>query len=206
MKPSIGGGIGGRRPEETIFFELEEDNNPTVKPKKTPITRRDQQTHFSFTDEDPRIPPPKNSTGPQQFEATLEPHEDEYHERALQKKEVNHFRPDTVSHFEIVDFPEDEMSEQPKANSEEMKKLLKNIEPNWRLETGSPPKEPHRMLPPKKGLTPHFSFSGSPEKSDEEKENGQAKRASKQYGLVKSVGNYRLRAPVKSEEKGWWEM
>src|SRR5579859_3693393 len=52
VKPSIGGGTGGRRPEETIFVEHADDDD-SVKPHKSPITRRDQQAHFSFADASP---------------------------------------------------------------------------------------------------------------------------------------------------------
>ena len=176
VKPSIGGGIGGRRPEETIFVELEEDSKPFIAPKNTP--RRDQQAHFSITDESPQTPVPRKHSTLQHFsiEGTPDPHEAEYRARALQRKEVNHFRPDTVPHFEFTDNPEDNDSELKKENSEGMNKLLKGIGRNWMMGNDSPSvaaKEGHRTGLPKKGLTPHFNFgSSSPEKSDEEKENG----------------------------------
>ena len=177
VKPSIGGGTGGRRPEETIFVELEEDSNPFVAPKKTP--RRDQQAHFSITDESPQTPVPQTKHSNLQhfsIEGTPDPRESEYRARALQRKEVNHFRPDTIPHFEFTDNPEDN-SESKRENSEGMNKLLKGIGKNWMMGIDSPSvaKEGHRIGLPKKGLTPHFNFgSSSPEKSDEEKENGRA--------------------------------
>ena len=53
-------------------------------------------------------------------------------------------------------------------------------------ESPAPAKEYSRAGVPKKGLTPHFSFGGSPEKREEEKENGrggggQAQPTTKRY-------------------------
>ena len=180
LKPSIGGGTGGRRPEETIFFELAEDANPFVQPKKTHITRRDQKTHFTFNDESPPATPnPRAKAMPLQhfIEGTPDPHEAEYRARALQRKEVNHFRPDTMPHFEFIDHSDNDDAHQPKKeNSEGMNKLLKGIGRNWIMGSDSPvaSKETHRSGLPKKGLSPHFSIGdSSPKKSEEEKENGQ---------------------------------
>jgi hypothetical protein len=183
-KPSIGGGTGGRLPEETIFVELAEDANPFIQPKKTPITRRDQQTHFAITDDSPPSTPvpqaKKLSLQHFSIEGTPDPHEAEYRVRALQRKEVNHFRPDTIPHFEFVDHSDNEDAPRPKKeNSEGMNKLLKGIGKSWMVGTDSPsvPKDTHRSGLPKKGLEPHFSFGeGSPRKSEEEKENGQTSR------------------------------
>ena len=177
-----------RRLEETIFVELEEDSKPFIAPKKTP--RRDQQAHFSFTDQSPQTPVPRTKhLNLQHFsiEGTPDPHETEYRARALQRKEVNHFRPDTIPHFEFIDNPEDNDSEPKRENTEGMNKLLKGIGRSWMMGSDSPSvaaKDGQRSGLPKKGLAPHFSFgSSSPEKSDEEKENGrtaqsQTKRSS----------------------------
>jgi hypothetical protein len=177
LKPSIGGGTGGRRPEETIFVELEEDSNPFVQPKKTPIKRRDQ-THFSFTEESPATPIPRNKQLSLQhfIEGTPDPHESEYRQRALQRKEVNHFRPDTVPHFEFVDQSDHEEDQPKRENTEGMNQLLKGIGRNWNMGSESPTVAKEggqgRGLS-KKGLPPHFSFgTNSPEKREEEKENG----------------------------------
>ena len=178
LKPSIGGGTGGRRPEETIFVELAEDSNPFIQPKKTPTKRRDQ-AHFSFADESPETPIPRTKQLSLQhfsIEGTPDPHEAEYRARALQRKEINHFRPDTIAHFDFA--AQSDNDETPKhENTEGMNKLLKGIGRNWNMGSESPndDKEGQRGGLPKKGLSPHFSFGGnSPEKREEEKENGRA--------------------------------
>jgi len=214
-KPSIGGGVGGVRPEETIFVELAEDSNPFIQPKKTTI-RRDQQTHFSFNDESPPSTPIARTkhSNLQHFsiEGTPDPHEAEYRARALQRKEVNHFRPDTVPHFEFVDKPAGSVVESKRENSESMNKLLKTIGKSWNVGSDSPDpaKEYGRSGVPKKGLTPHFSFGDSPQKGEEEKENGrggggQAQPTTKRYTTRDTTLIGRLQVPVKSEEKEWWE-
>jgi hypothetical protein len=192
LKPSIGGGVGGLRPEETIFVELAEDTNPFIQPKKT-TTRRDQETHFAFADESPPATPiPRNKhLNLQHFsiEGTPDPHEAEYRARALQKKEVNHFRPDTIPHFEFVDKPSDPTGEGKRENTDSMNKLLKGIGRSWGTGPDSPAvaRDGNRGGLPKKGLTPHFTFGGSsPEKGEEEKENGrggggQAQPTTKRY-------------------------
>jgi hypothetical protein len=177
VKPSIGGGTGGRA-QETIFVELEEDANPFVQPKKQTITRRDQQAHFDFTDESPpSTPAPRNArhTSFQHFsiEGTPDPHESEYRARALQKKEVNHFRPDTIPHFNFTDSDDPSEVNPKKGNSEGMNKLLKGISRNWMVGNDSPaPKENQKSALPKKGLTPHFSFGANGPMKEAEKENG----------------------------------
>ena len=213
-KPSIGGGVGGVRPEETIFVELAEDTNPFIQPKKSTI-RRDQEMHFAFNDESPPstpIPRNKHLNLKHFIEGTPDPHESEYRARALQKKEVNHFRPDTVPHFEFVDQPTETVGETKRENSEGMNKLLKGIGRSWNLGTDSPltAKEDHRTGLPKKGLTPHFSFGNGPEKGEEEKENGrggggQAPPTTKRCIPVGHGTDFRMQGPVKSEEKEWWE-
>jgi len=233
IKPSIGGGAGGRRPEETIFVELEEDSQPQVERKKTPITRRDQQIHFSFADEPPSTPVPnKTSKLPHIIEGTPDPTESEYSARALQRKEMNHFRPDTVSHFDIVDEPTDQMRpEAKKENTEGMNKLLKGIAKNWNLTPDSPSpatktagttargvatSAPQKKE--KKDLAPHFSFGDSPIKNEEEKENGRGGHGQKRYNspdglldfhrrpfVLELTGGVRMHVPVKAEEKEWWE-
>ena len=211
VKPSIGGGTGGRRPEETIFIELEEDSHPFIAPKKTP--RRDQQAHFSITDKSPETPvPPTKHLYLQHFsiEGTPDPHEAEYRARALQRKEVNHFRPDSVPHFEFVDNPEDDETGPKTENSEGMNKLLKGIGKSWTMGSDSPSvaaKEGHRSGLPKKGLTPHFNFgTSSPQKSDEEKENGRTAQSQTKRFAPKTIrANGRMHVPVKAEEKEWWE-
>ena len=191
-KQSIGGGVGGVRPEETIFVELAEDTNPFIQPKKTNI-RRDQETHFSFNDNSPPSTPiPRNKNLSLQhfsIEGTPDPHEAEYRARALQKKEVNHFRPDTIPNFEFVDKPVESVVDGKRENTDSMNKLLKGIGRSWNMgsESPAPAKEYSRAGVPKKGLTPHFSFGGSPEKREEEKENGrgggggQAQPTTKRY-------------------------
>lgn len=170
---------------------MAEDTNPFIQPKKTNI-RRDQETHFSFNDASPPSTPiaRNKQSNLQHFsiEGTPDPHEAEYRARALQRKEVNHFRPDTVPHFEFVDKPAAPVAESKRENSDTMNKLLKTIGKSWTVGTDSPApaKEYGRAGVPKKGLTPHFSFGGSPEKSDEEKENGrggggQAQPTTKRY-------------------------
>jgi len=181
-KPSIGGGTGGRVPEETIFFESEEDPN-RVHPKKSPITRRDQQVHFTFSAEDPSTPVKPRSVARQHFsiEGTPDPMEAEYRARALQRKEVNHFRPDTIPHFEFVDKPEDEPIPK-KENTDGMNKLLKTMGRNWMMGVDSPTVSRENRFRQtqlsKKDLTPHFSF----EPSGDEKENGQTKQG-KRYDV-----------------------
>ena len=178
VKPSIGGGTGGHRPEETIFVELEEDSTPFIQPKRTP--RRDQQAHFSIADESPQstpVPRNKHFTVQQHFsiEGTPDPRESEYHARALQRKEVNHFRPDTVPHFEFTDSVEDHHPSKPEV-TESMNKLVKANARSWMMGGDSPAvSKDNKTGLPKKGLTPHFSLGApSPEKSGEEKENGRA--------------------------------
>jgi hypothetical protein len=173
VKPSIGGGTGGRRPEETIFVEHADDDN-AVKPQKSPITRRDQQAHFSFADASPSTPAPKTKhTSLQHFsiEGTPDPNESEYRARALQRKEVNHFRPDTVPHFEFVDNPQ-EAAGSKKENSDGMNKLLKGIGRSWQMGTDSPSVAHHQRNGLSKDyLQTHFSIG---DKSDDEKENGRS--------------------------------
>jgi hypothetical protein len=171
LKPSIGGGTGGRRPEETIFIEADEEDIP-IQPKKQAIPRRDQ-SHFSFEDEAPSTPvaQTRSQYHPLQhfsIEGTPDPHEAEYRARALQRKEVNHFRPDSIPHFEF-----DEQPDLPakKENSDGMNKLIKGNARSWMMGTDSPSKQPDRRSGlPKKGLTAHFSFGES--SPEEEKENG----------------------------------
>src|SRR6202022_4077413 len=100
--------------EETIFVELEADSNPVAVKKSPPAIRRDLQ-HFTFGDDNaPSTPAPKSSRGQvpireREFsiEQTPDPHEAEYRARALQKKEMNHFRPDTLPHFDFTDVSPD---------------------------------------------------------------------------------------------------
>ena len=230
VKPSIGGGAGGRRPEETIFVELEEDSQPQVERKKTPITRRDQQIHFSLADEPPATPVPNKTSKPSHIiEGTPDPMESEYSARALQRKEMNHFRPDTLSHFDIVDEPTDQMRpEAKKENTEGMNKLLKGIARSWNLTPDSPSpatkaagttaRGPATSAPQKKekkDLAPHFSFGDSPVKNDEEKENGRGAHGQKRYNSPDGLPDFhchgeltrgvRMHVPVKAEEKEWWE-
>ena len=233
IKPSIGGGAGGRRPEETIFVELKEDSQPQVERKKTPITRRDQQIHFSLADESPSTPVPnKTSKLSHIIEGTPDPMESEYSARALQRKEMNHFRPDTVSHFDIVDKPTDQMRpEAKKENTEGMNKLLKGIARNWNLTPDSPSPATKTagttatwgstIAPPKKekkDLAPHFSIGDSPVKNEEEKENGRGAHSHQRYNSPDRLPDFhchgvvleltlgvRKHVPVKAEEKEWWE-
>ena len=178
-KPSIGGGTGGRRPEETVFIQAEEDPN-FVQPKKSPITRRDQQTHFSFAEEDPSTPKQPRPTSVQHFsiEGTPDPMEAEYRARALQRREVNHFRPDNVPHFDFVDNPEGTPVPK-KENSEGMNKLLRGMGKSWMMGVDSPTvqRDGQRRQFPNKDLASHFSFgqNGGGE-SEEEKENGRSKQ------------------------------
>jgi hypothetical protein len=185
VKKSIGGGTGGSRPEETIFVELAEDNNPAPQ-KSAPTTRRDQ-THFNFGEDATPSTPVQTSRRPPaehfSIEGTPDPREAEYRARAaLQKKEVNHFRPDNVPHFSFTDISPEESAK--KENTEGMNKLLKGMGRTWMMGTDSPTvsKEIHRTGLPKKGLTPHFSFGGdSP--TEEEKENGNGRATNtKRYG------------------------
>jgi hypothetical protein len=175
VKPSIGGGTGGRLPEETIFIEAEEPET-IIQPNRSPGMRRDQKPHFSFGDQDPMTPAPKGKTNPiyQHFsiEGTPDPNAYEHRQRALQKKEVNHFRPDTIPHFDFVDRPAQPPSPK-KENTEGMNKLLNAMGRSWMLGTDSPSQKEHGA--PKKGLTPHFTFGqNGEEKCEEEKENGQS--------------------------------
>ena len=200
VKHSIGGGVGGQI-EETIFVELAEDANPSPPAQKQVYTRRDQQSHFSIGDDTTLTPVPagkhKNFHQLSHFsiEGTPDPREDEYRTRALQRKEVNHFRPDTVSQFEIVDRPEEEerpsSKEGKKENSEGMNKLLKSIGGGrtWVTEGGdSPVPRNTKAKEGKKGLLPHFSFAGSPEKgSEEEKENGRTGSQVKRYYIPSHI-------------------
>ena len=258
-RPSIGGGTGGRRPEETIFVELEEDSLPPMERKKTPITRRDQQTHFTLTDQSTPVPvkkavsshiiegtPPSGSdqppariphTRPDQqthFTLTDEPstpaplkkatyshiiegtpvaNAEEYIARALQRKEMNHFRPDTVSHFDIVDDPGERMAPAPKKEkTESMEKLLNGISSHWSMTDSPAPVAGGRVGHVKKDLATHFSFGDSPGKNEEEKENGRGHRP-KRYRFNPTqppfvyyfADGVRMAVPVKSEEKEWWE-
>jgi hypothetical protein len=172
LKPSIGGGTGGRRPEETIFIEAEEEVVP-VQPKKQGIPRKDQ-SHFSFADEAPSTPIAQTRSTHHalehfSIEGTPDPNEAEYRARALQRREVNHFRPDAASHFEFDEQPE---STPKKENSDTMNKLIKGNAKSWMMGTDSPIKSNQRGGLPKKGLS-HFSFGEvSPRSLEEEKENG----------------------------------
>jgi len=170
IKPSIGGGTGGRFPEETIFVEHPEQDHKSL---KSPIPRRNRQNHFSFGDESPATPAPKTKNVSLQhfsIEGTPDPNEVEYRARALQRKEVNHFRPDTVPHFDFVDDPQEPKASK-KENSDGMNKLLKGIGRSWQLGTDSPSVSHQRKELPKKEIQTHFSFG---DVSDEEKENGQS--------------------------------
>ena len=193
VKSSIGGGIGGQI-EETIFVELAEDSNPSPHAQKQTYTRRDQQSHFSIGDDTLLTPAPagkhRNFHQVSHFsiEGTPDPHEDEHRTRALQRKEVNHFRPDTVSQFEIADKSDKEervvSRDGKKENSDGMNKLLKSIGGgrHWLTEGDSPVARDRKAKDGKKGLTPHFSFGGSPEKAgEEEKENGRTTSQVKRY-------------------------
>jgi hypothetical protein len=175
LKPSIGGGTGGRRPEETIFIQAEEEEVP-VQPKKQGIPRKDQ-SHFSFEDEVPSTPVAQTRSihrSLQHFsiEGTPDPHEAEYRARALQRKEVNHFRPDAASHFDFDEQPE---STPKKENSDGMNKLIKGNARSWMMGTDSPSvtkQSNQRGGLSKKGMA-HFSFGEvSPDSLEEEKENG----------------------------------
>src|SRR5579871_4610832 len=182
QKASIGGGTGGRLLDETIFLQDEEDPN-RIQPKKSPITRRDQQTHFSFAAEDSSTPVKPKHMAPQHFsiEGTPDPMEAEYRARALQRKEVNHFRPDTIPHFEFGEGSDDEYTPK-KENSEQMNKLLKGMGKSWMMGVDSPTvsREHHyrESQLPKKDLTAHFSFGPNKEGDgeEEEKENGRNKQ------------------------------
>jgi hypothetical protein len=222
QRPSIGGGTGGRRPEETIFVELAEDSLPLMERKKTPISRRDQQIHFTLTDErstpvptkkvaqshiiegtpaaesddhvariprtrvdqqthftltdEPSTPAPtKKVTHSHIIEGTPVAGAEEYLARALQRKEMNHFRPDTLSHFDIVDDPR-EGPQAKKEKTESMEKLLNGISSHWSMTDSPVPAAGGRVGHVKKDLAPHFSFGDSPGKNEEEKENGRGHR------------------------------
>jgi hypothetical protein len=221
QRPSIGGGTGGRRPEETIFVELAEDSLPVVERKKAPISRRDQQTHFTLTDERSVPVPTKKTTQSHLMESTPAAESDdhariprtradqqthftltdepstpaptkkvtlshiiegtpvagaeEYLARALQRKEMNHFRPDTLSHFDIVDDPR-EGPQAKKENTESMDKLVNGNSCHWSMTDSPGPAVGGRVGHVKKDLAPHFSFGGSPGKDEEEKENGRGHR------------------------------
>lgn len=202
-KKSIGGGTGGRRPEETIFVEQDDQPLPT---KKNPVIRRDQQ-HFQFgPDSIPSTPvqATRRVINDKQFsiESTPDPRDEEYRARALQKKQVNHFRPDTIPNFSFADASPAETGK--KENTEGMNKLLKGMGRSWTMGADSPSvsKESQRVGIPQKGLTPHFSFGGdSP--AEEEKENGRAN--TKRYKSHWDRINFRMHVPVVTEEKEWWE-
>jgi hypothetical protein len=196
LKPSIGGGTGGRA-EESIFVELAEDSQPHIQPKKSPLIRRDQQAHFHIGDEPPSpstpVPVKTKHMSLQHFSigGTPDPREEEHRIRALQKKEVNHFRPDTIPHFEIADFPEeDESHAAKKENSSGMNKLLQGVMgKSWMMGSDSPiTARDRRGVSMPKVQPPNFTYPPN----GEEKENGRS-------------GRKKVSSVAVATEKEWWE-